>query len=248
MTLQKTKKINKFVILIAILNCFLSVSRTRAQTLPIPPNLIDLGTAQGQNLLLETKYKQDFFLLSMQFVTQVNQTYCGVASMVMVLNSLQIPAPLAPEYKPYHLFTQNNFFDNQETRKIIKPELVSRQGMNLAQLAELLKIYQVKVDKYYSSEITLEKFRKIVIESFKHSDNYIIVNYLRSAIGEKTGGHFSPLGAYNEQSDRFLILDVSRYKYPSVWVKTIDLWRAINTIDSSAGKTRGFVVISKIKN
>jgi hypothetical protein len=42
-----------------------------------------------------------------------------------------------------------------------------------------------------------------------------------------------------------LILDVSRYKYPPVWVKAADLWKAMNTTDTSVNKTRGFVVVSK---
>jgi len=36
-----------------------------------------------------------------------------------------------------------------------------------------------------------------------------IVNYKRSAIGQKGGGHISPLGAYDEISDSFLVLDVN---------------------------------------
>ncbi|MCV3216990.1 phytochelatin synthase family protein [Plectonema radiosum NIES-515] len=53
------------------------------------------------------------------------------------------------------------------------------------------------------------------------------------------------LQASNEQTDRFLILDVSRYKYPPVWVKAADLWKAMSTTDSESGKTRGFVFVSK---
>jgi hypothetical protein len=71
------------------------------------------------------------------------------------------------------------------------------------------------------------------------------INYLRQEIGQERGGHISPLAAYNELTDRFLIMDVSRYKYPPVWVKTADLWKAMNTVDSTAAKTRGFVFVSK---
>ncbi len=42
----------------------------------------------------------------------------------------------------------------------------------------------------------------------------------------------------------FLILDVSRYKYPPVWVKASELWQAMVTVDSVSGKTRGFVLVS----
>jgi Phytochelatin synthase len=73
----------------------------------------------------------------------------------------------------------------------------------------------------------------------------VIINYLRKAIGQEKGGHISPLAAYNKQTYRFLILDVSRYKYPPVWVKSEELWKAMATIDSASGKTRGFVFVSK---
>ena len=71
----------------------------------------------------------------------------------------------------------------------------------------------------------------------------MIVNYLRKAIGQQTGGHISPLAAYDAKVDRFLILDVARYKYPPVWVKTSDLFDAMNTTDAANdNKTRGYVL------
>ena len=44
-------------------------------------------------------------------------------------------------------------------------------------------------------------------------------------------GHISPLAAYDADTDRFLILDVSRFKYPPVWVGTAELFTAMNTTD-----------------
>lgn len=46
---------------------------------------------------------------------------------------------------------------------------------------------------------------------------------------------------YDTQTDRFLLLDVARYKYSSYWVKSKDLWSAVNTMDGAS--YRGFVVI-----
>jgi hypothetical protein len=55
------------------------------------------------------------------------------------------------------------------------------------------------------------------------------------------------LAAYNQKSDRFLMLDVARYKYPPMWVKAEDLWEAMNTDDAGAKAKRGFVIISRAK-
>jgi hypothetical protein len=240
MNIRKIKTLKIFMRGI-ILGLYLTGSNVFAQTLPLPSNLIGFDSIEGEKLLLESKSKDNFFPLSMQFVTQINQTYCGVASMVMVLNSLKIPAPEAAEYKPYHVFTQENFFNNENTKKVISPDIVARRGMTLAQMGGLLASYGLKVKVYPASETNLEQFRKLAIASLNQPGNFVIVNYLRKVIGEKEGGHISPLAAYNQQTDRFLILDVSRYKYPPVWVKSAELWKAMATVDSDSQKTRGFV-------
>lgn len=216
-----------------------------AQTLPLPNNLIPFNSDPGEELLLKSKAREDYWSLSTQFVTQNNQAYCGVASIVMVLNALSIPAPVAPEYAPYRVFTQENFFANEPTKKVLAPEVVSRQGMTLDQLGQLLGSYPVEVEVYHSAETNLEGFRKLVVENLQQPNNFVLVNYLRKKIGQEKGGHISPIAAYNQQTDRFLILDVSRYKYPPVWVKAADLWQAMATMDSVSGKTRGFVLVSR---
>lgn len=227
----------------AIVGLCLASGGLLAQTLSLPQNLINLNSSEGEKLLIDSKALQDYFPLSSQFITQKNQAYCGVASSVMVLNALAIPAPEAPEYAPFRLFTQENFF-NAKTEQVITSNTVARQGMTLEQLGNLLETYPVKADVYHGGDVTLEEFRRLVIKNLQEPRNFVLVNYLRTAINQETGGHISPLAAYNEQSDRFLILDVSRYKYPPVWVKAEELWQAMATVDSVSGKTRGFVLVS----
>ncbi len=228
-----------------ILSMYVTSGSVLAQTLTLPRNLINFSSAQGEQLLLDSIARKAYWPLSTQFVTQNNQAYCGVASMVMVLNALSIPAPVAPEYSPYHVFTQENFFNNEQTRKVLAPEIVAHRGMTLDQLGQLLASYPVKVKVYHSTDTSLEDFRQRTVENLKEPNNFVLVNYLRKVIGEEKGGHISPIAAYNEQTDRFLILDVSRYKYPPVWVKAADIWQAMATMDSASGKTRGFVFVSK---
>ena len=92
----------------------------------------------------------------------------------------------------------------------------------------------------------LEAFRATASAALGAKDHFVIVNYLRTALGQETYGHISPLAAYDAKADRFLILDVARYKYPPVWVKASDLFDAMNTPDpSNDGKTRGYVLVAK---
>jgi hypothetical protein len=227
-----------------ILGFFLTSDGLLAQKLPLSQNLINLNSVEGENLLIESQYRQDFLPLISQFVTQKNQAYCGVASSVMVLNSLSIQSPVAPEYAPYRVFTQDNFF-NEQTQQVIAKEVVARQGMTLEQLGKLLESHAVKAEVYHAGDVTLEEFRRLTSKNLQESGNFVIVNYLRKAISQETGGHISPLAAYNKETDRFLILDVTRYKYPPVWVKASELWKAMATIDLVSGKTRGFVLVSQ---
>jgi hypothetical protein len=74
----------------------------------------------------------------------------------------------------------------------------------------------------------------------------VLVNYLRSAIGQERGGHISPVAAYDADTDRLLVLDVSRYKYPPVWVEAAALFEAMDTPDAdNADRSRGFLVVGR---
>lgn len=219
----------------------LSVPQAISQTLPLSENLIDFNSPIGEKLLFESEARQDYIPLIFQFTTQENLAYCGVASMAMVLNALNIDAPFAPEFRRNY-FTQENVL-NEQTDSIIPANLVARQGMTLEQLGGLLRTYPVEVSVYHASDVSLAEFREIAKQNLKQPNNFILVNYLRRAIGQESGGHISPLAAYSEASDRFLILDVSRYKYPPIWVTAEELWQAMATIDSSVNQTRGFVLV-----
>ncbi len=212
-----------------------------AQTLPLPDQLIPLTSTEGQVLLRDSEALADYVPLTSQFVTQINQAFCGVASMVMVLNALGIPAPLAPQWERGY-FTQENIF-NEKTEAIIGQDAIARQGLTLAELAGILETYPVSAEIHYGSDVSLDQFRRLIRANLETPGNYVLINYLRRAIGQERGGHISPVAAYDADTDKFLILDVSRYKYPPVWVQAETLWQAINTEDSVSGKTRGFLLI-----
>ena len=213
-----------------------------AQTLPLPEQLTSLNSPIGQSLLQASEAQADFVPLISQYVTQENQAFCGIASTVMVLNSIGIPAPNAPEWNRDY-FTQDNVFTAQ-TEAIITRQKIARQGLTLAELAGILASYPVQVERHHGSDVSLNQFRELIAANMAEADNFIVVNYLRRSIGQERGGHISPLAAYNADTDQVLILDVSRYKYPPVWVEVETLWNAINTVDSVSGLTRGVVVVS----
>jgi len=222
----------------------LLVAGAQADTLPLPGNLTGFSSHDGEAYFAESGARAAYFPLADNFVTQKTQSYCGVATIVMVLNALRVPAPAVPAYAPYRTFTQDNVL-SERTDAILPRETLARQGMTLDQIRGILATEPVHAEVHHAAESSVDEFRKLASAYLGEPGRFVIVNYLRKALGEQLGGHISPLAAYDAKADRFLILDVARYKYPPVWVKTADLFAAMNTPDAANdNKTRGFVLVT----
>jgi hypothetical protein len=227
-----------------VLGLWLVATSASAQNLSLPDALIDLRSPKGEALLLETPHLDAYFAISTAFETQKTQAYCGVASMVMVLNAIHAPAPTSPEYQPYTMFTQDNVL-NETTDVVLPREVLAHHGMTLDQLGQLLSLHPIRVEVHHAAPGGLDEFRQAARDYLAQSHHFVLVNYLRKSLGQERGGHISPLAAYDEKADRFLVLDVARYKYPPVWVSAADLFDAMNTTDAgNENKTRGYVLIS----
>ena len=92
-------------------------------------------------------------------------------------------------------------------------------------------------DQKPSAEIRTE-----LIASLSRPDEYVIVNYRRESVGQRGGGHISPLGAYDAASDSFLVLDVNPAAASWVWMPTATLVRGMRTFDTV--ENRGYVLVS----
>lgn len=200
---------------------------------PLPDSLISIESANGQALLAESRFVADYERLSENFVSQERRAFCGVASSVVVLNALRRPNPR---------FTQSTFFSDP-VREIRSSLRVSLGGMNLAQLGDLLRAHGLEASVFYASDTDIDGFRSIAKANLATDGDLLLVNYQRAKLGQGEMGHISPVAAYNAATDQLLILDVAAYKYPPVWVSTEALWKAMDTIDTSAERSRGFVVV-----
>jgi hypothetical protein len=242
--------------LLAFLASFLTtlagvhVRPAHAEMASLPAHLVALDSAEGERLLIESKARRDFFPLTRTFVAQRSQTTCALASSAMVLNALDLPAPEVPAWSPYRSFTEDNLF-NDEARRLG----VARSGLTLDQLGVLLSTHPTSVRVVHAGDVTLDELRRTVAAAVADDEGFVIVNFLRSALGEEPNGsierslagHHSPVAAYHEGSDRFLLLDVARYKYPPAWVEAQALYAAMNTVDVDSGKTRGIVITSALR-
>jgi len=201
--------------------------------LPLPPGLIAAESANGKELLNEKEFTADYEGLTRNFESQSRPAFCGVASSVVVLNALRGSEPR---------LTQSTFFSGAagDVRSALETTF---GGMSLAELGDLLHAHGAEVTTYYAADTDLNSFRSIARQNLKTDGDFLLVNYQRAVLGQKEMGHISPVAAYNAATDRMLILDVAAYRYPSVWASTEALWNAMNTVDSSSGRTRGFVAV-----
>ena len=75
------------IVLAIVPALWLAAAVVHADTLPLPQGLIDLRSEQGEELLRDGDALEAYVPLSGSFVTQETQAFCGVASMVTVLNA-----------------------------------------------------------------------------------------------------------------------------------------------------------------
>lgn len=122
-----------------------------------------------------------------------------------------------------------------------------KRGLTLDKELVLLESLHLNARKLHANEVSVERLRqdaKGALSDAK-SGTSIIVNYFLPTVGfTQYFGHFSPLVAYHEASDQFLILDC----FPlteSVWVDTKLLHEAMMEIDGDSKKTRGYILIDE---
>ncbi|CAB3793517.1 phytochelatin synthase family protein [Paraburkholderia fynbosensis] len=211
--------------------------------LPVPPNLIPLTLTAGQKRLMSTPYSQSYWPLSQYFETQRSESWCSVAASVMVLNALGVRRPESSLYPDFPFFSQQDFFRGIDPQ-VADPARVSKEGMTLDQLSAVLRTFPLEVTTWRASDMTLDQFRQRIRDTTVRQDRFALLNFRRVEIGEKGGGHWSPLAAYDAASDSALLLDVARYKYPAVWVPVAQLYAGALAVDQVSGLSRGLVIVS----
>lgn len=212
---------------------------------PLVDGQIAFSSAQGRKIFQEALAAgtmNGYFPLAEQFHTQAEPTYCGISSLVMVLNALQIdPKRL---WKGVWRWFSEDIADCCQQLAVI-----DKDGVTLDRLAELARCNGLHAHRVRASANaqSLHAFRHLVVQTCgmaRDADapgEAIIVSYSRASLGQTGDGHFSPIGGYHPEQDLVLLLDVARFKYPPHWVSLPDLWTAMQTIDSDTGLLRGYL-------
>ncbi|MEJ8848095.1 phytochelatin synthase family protein [Variovorax rhizosphaerae] len=232
------------------------------------PALVPFASDEGVARLARSRAKADFAALANQFEAQYNSAFCGPTSAAIVLNTMhsrsadlprdrtrlrkddvQFLPPGADPIVPR--FTQDLVIDKgPKTRAQVLGEPADIGGKQVRDFGYQLRQFDamlrgnglvtraVVVDDALSEQT----IRADMADNLARSGDYVIVNYRREALGQKGGGHISPLGAYDAASDSFLVLDVNPGAAGWAWVPTAALVKAMRTFDTV--ENRGYVVVN----
>ena len=234
------------------------------------PAVVPFSSPESIARLDRASAKVDFFRLSNHFESQINLGYCGPTSATIVMNALRAdnakivkpkdPALFPAEYRKmlppglepvFSRYTQSTFFDEQtvsvKTRDQFfgKPRVPggkSSPGLELRELHGILQAHDLAVDlRVADDKLTDEQIRRELITNLATPDDYVVVNIFRPVLGQKGGGHLSPLGAYDKASDSFLLMDVNPNSQPWVWIPAPLLFKSMRTPD--VNENRGYLLV-----
>ncbi|KAG4099482.1 Phytochelatin-domain-containing protein [Neocallimastix lanati (nom. inval.)] len=203
----------------------------------LPETCIPLNSKEGKEIFseaLEEKNMECYFMLSIHLLTQSELAYCGISSLCMILNALEVD-PMYNWKGQWRFFTEENI----RYPPHIDSDIIKWQGITLKQYSEISKynfLEEVKLCK--ASEITKEEFIQDIEHVSQQNREVMTLNFARNIMKQTGYGHICPLGGYNKKRRMVLLLDIARHKYPVYWVSIDMLWDAVNTIDGETGESR----------
>jgi glutathione gamma-glutamylcysteinyltransferase len=209
---------------------------------PLPGDLIAFASSEGRAIFREALAQggmEGYFPLAEQFHTQSDPAFCGLGTLVLVLNALAID-PERVWKGPWRWYSE------ELLDCCLPPERVAREGITMSQFACLARCNGASVTTYRADRTTLEEFRSWIDASSRAPDEpHLVASYSRRALGQTGTGHYSPIAGYHAGRDLALVLDVARFKYPPHWVPVPALWGALGPPDPVTGAPRGYMLVRR---
>ncbi|ETK94960.1 hypothetical protein L915_02071, partial [Phytophthora nicotianae] len=149
----------------------------------LPQDCIAFSSPEGRKLFTEainssTNYMQIYFPLAEQFITQAEPAFCGLATLAMCFNALQID-PGRLWKGPWRWFSEE-LFDCCTSLSVAK-----EKGISMSEFICLARCNGVLTEDYRAtSDFTLEQFREIVKHSCSTSSEIVVLNYSRKVLGQ----------------------------------------------------------------
>ncbi|PAV76875.1 hypothetical protein WR25_25970 [Diploscapter pachys] len=215
----------------------MSVTAKNLYRRPLPESCIDFSSEAGKKMFTESLLEGNaniYFKLAAHFRTQDEPAYCGLSTLVMVLNSLEVDPGRVwkSPWRYYHESMLDCCVPLENAKKI---------GINLPQFGCLAMCNRLHTVIYTAddTDFFLNRFRENLTKSVRSDTDVVVASYDRAQLDQTGSGHFSPLAAYHSATDSVLIMDVARYKYPPHWVTLKQLQKSMCSIENTTKKPRG---------
>lgn len=218
---------------------------------PLPASLVPFASPEGRALFREALAAgtmEGYFPLAEQFHTQAEPAFCGLGTLVIVLNALAID--------PGRLWRGPWRWYSEELLDCCRPlDVVRREGLTLDDFACLARCNGARAQVWRPptpgvaagpEHATLAGFRAALHRACGTPDGtHLVAAYDRAGLSQTGSGHYSPIAGHHEERDLVLLLDVARFKYPPHWVPVPLLYAAMQAEDAATGRPRGYLLLER---
>ncbi len=203
----------------------------------------------------------DYWALAPYYAPQFNDMSCSAAAVTAVVNgALRAGRLLGNEERNV---TQQALLDKVRTHRwkerVNKGGWHGAYGLTLEQLRDVTRdalvaygAASVEVQSVDASatnaegEAGLAAFRRVLEGNERSASDFVLVHFVQDGLTGAPGGpyaHISPVGAYDAERRRVLVMDVDREWYEPYWVADDVLWRAMSVRTKAFG-SGGWVRVS----
>jgi hypothetical protein len=197
----------------------------------------------------------DFWALAPYYVGQQDEVSCSLASLTMLVNAARRGSALGSQDP---LVTQPRLLERVASEVWKHGLAPGGPGVTLEQLAVLarqsLEAYgmkPVRVEVTHLAETTpaaLEQLREVLRANESSGSDWLLLNFLAGTVlgtgASGDYGHIAPVGAYDAERQRVLVLDPDRQWYEPYWLPDGVALAGMATRDPDSGQPRGYVYVS----
>jgi len=216
----------------------------------------DAVPIQQSHEYLRSHEAPDYWALSPYYVPQATDSACSLATVAMLLNALRGLPPRAAD----ELVTQKALLAAAGSERWTQETSEAGPGVTWQEFADDvrlgLKAYGVDAEIEIfrppdDSDETRDAMRRVLAEN-ERSDRDIVLIYFNQGVltGDWDGPHISPIGAYDAEHHRVLVMDVDRQWYVPYWSGDEKLLEAMRRpaparFGALAGETGGLIRVVK---
>src|SRR5262249_39610692 len=203
---------------------------------------------------LRSNPPRDYWALSPHYVGQLSNSGCSLAAISMLVNALRGMPAQADE----RLVTQAGLRDRVANSEWTRRTNENGGGVTWRAFAEYLNLSLAAygldapievVKPNHNPAATFARLRSLLTGNERSDRDIMLVYYNQGVVtGDWDGPHISPIGAYDSDRQRVLILDVDRDWYGPYWTSDEKLLEAMlrpapARFGALAGETGGILQV-----